>query len=492
MNNQRYGMVFSTSKDSHYFYDSGTGKVVSCDAEEKESIAQILNNKLEVEEACRLRPEFGELIEKENLFACPEKRKFKCPTREEFRELIKSSCEQIILELTEACNLRCGYCIYNEHHPEFRGFGTKNLDFETAKKGIDFVLEEYKKDKFSLTFYGGEPLVNFGVMKKSIEYTQERYPHLKLHIAFTTNLTLLTEEMVEFFRGLQNVSMDIMCSLDGPRELHNKYRCYKGGKGSFDDAVKGFKLLYEKYYDPAAEKTISINCVMAPPYSKEKMAEVNRFFVEELKIPEEITCNYSYMDRGEMVFDFDANEIIADDDDRKLESSPLEEWAVDDLFKDKDKEKYSDIVSTDMARVSNRMKSEEGILEETYLHGNCIPGQRRIYVTVEGEFKACEKIGTAPVLGNCEDGYDFEKVYKIYIEDYAKYFEEKCNKCWARTMCSICYERTMGKDGVKPDIENKVCGGSKRIIKDLFVNYYRFFEKDKELLEKLLSKYEIS
>lgn len=240
MNNQRYGMIFSTSKDSHYFYDSGTGKVVSCDAEEKEFIAQILNNKLEVEEACRLRPEFGELIEKENLFACPEKRKFKCPTRE-----------------------------------EFRGFGTKNLDFETAKKGIDFVLEEYKKDKFSLTFYGGEPLVNFGVMKKSIEYTQERYPHLKLHIAFTTNLTLLTEEMVEFFRGLQNVSMDIMCSLDGPRELHNKYRCYKGGKGSFDDAVKGFKLLYEKYYDPAAEKTISINCVMAPPYSKEKMAEVN-------------------------------------------------------------------------------------------------------------------------------------------------------------------------------------------------------------------------
>ena len=121
MNNQRYGMVFSTSPETHYYYDSGNGKVVSCTTEEKKLIEEILGNKLSLEDACADNFEFGEFIKKENLFACPETRSFMYPTKEEFTDLLKSSCEQIILELTEACNLRCGYCIYNEHHPEFRG-----------------------------------------------------------------------------------------------------------------------------------------------------------------------------------------------------------------------------------------------------------------------------------------------------------------------------------------------------------------------------------
>lgn len=414
------------------------------------------------------------------------------PTKEEFTDLLKSSCEQIILELTEACNLRCGYCVYNEHHPEFRGFGNKNMSFEVAKRSIDYILEDYKREKFSLTFYGGEPLVNFDIMRKSILYTKEQYPNLKLHIAFTTNLTLLTEEMVEFFSSLDGDSVDIMCSLDGPKDLHDKYRRYINGKGSFCDTVKGFKLLLSKFYNKEKEKTISINCVMAPPYSKEKLEKVNEFIYKELKTPSEIRCNYSYLDKGDMVFDFDQNEIIANNDQRKLESSPLEEWAVDDVFTAEDKKKYFDIVSVDMSRVANRMKSEDGIIESTYLHGNCIPGQRRIYVTVGGDFKVCEKVGKAPNLGNYKTGYDFDKIYKLYVEDYAKHFQEICNDCWARPMCSICYERTMGEDGVIPHIEEMVCGGSRRIIKDLFVNYYRFFEKDRELLENLLSQYTIS
>lgn len=492
MNNQRFGMVFSTSEDSHYYYDSGTGKVVRCNEEEKKIISQILNNELDVDVASSQYSEFGDFIKKENLFACPEKRKFKYPSKEEFNELIKSSCEQIILELTEACNLRCGYCIYNEHHSDFRSFGTKNMSFDIAQKSIDYVLRDYNRDKFALTFYGGEPLVNFDVMRKSIEYTKEKFPNLQLHISFTTNLTLLTEEMVEFFSSLEQDSVDIMCSLDGPEVLHDKYRRYQNGKGSFSAAIKGFRMLLEKYYNRDEKKTISINCVMAPPYSRAKFEKVNAFFYEELGMPKEIKCNYAYLDKGDMVFDFDQNKIIVDDDRRKLESCPLEEWAVDGIFAGREAQRYFDIVSTDMSRVSNRMKSQDGIIEATYLHGNCIPGQRRIYITVDGDFKVCEKVGSAPVLGNYKNGYDFDKAYKLYIEEYAKYFENICNHCWARSMCAICYERTMGENGVKPNIENAVCDGSRRVIKDLFVNYYRFFEKDKKMLGDLLSKYEFS
>lgn len=490
MNNQRFGMLFDTSANMHYYYDSGNGKVIICNDGEKKLIEKILNNEISVEEAGDLNPDFSEFIIKEKLFACPEKRSFIFPDKQEFIKIIEDSCEQIILELTEKCNLRCGYCIYNEHHPEYRSFGHKNMSFEVAQKSIDSVLRNCKRKDFSLTFYGGEPLINFDVMRQCIDYTIKKYPEIKLHIAFTTNLTLLTYTMVEYFSGL-NQDIDIMCSLDGPRQFHDKYRCYINGEGSFEKAIQNFKLLQEKFYNKENGKTLSINCVMTPPYSEENMGSIEKFFYEELKLPLDIKCHFAYLDKGNMVFDFEDDEIIVDNDERLLESSPLEEWAVDNLIEDRNTLQYFDIVSSDMGRVAKRMKSDNDIINATYLHGNCVPGQRRIYITVDGEFKVCEKVGDSPVLGDCNSGYDYDKVYKMYIEDYANYFEKICNNCWARPMCAICYERTMGKDGLKSGIEKSVCDGSRRIIKDMFVNYYRLFEKDESTLAESLKKYEL-
>lgn len=231
---------------------------------------------------------------------------------------------------------------------------------------------------------------------------------------------------------------------------------------------------------------------MTPPYSKKNMDAINTFFNEDLKLPKEIKCNYAYLDKGDMVLDFEQNEIIADDINRKLESSPLEEWAIDSFIADKKNLQYFDIVSTDMARVAKRMKTDNGIIEATYLHGNCVPGQRRMYVTVDGVFQVCEKIGETPILGDYKYGYNYDNVYKLYFEDYVKYFEDICKDCWARSMCSICYERTMDRNGVIPSIEKSICNGSRRIIRDLFINYYRLLEIDRDVLAESLEKYEFS
>lgn len=129
MNNERFGITFST-ESSEYYYDSGTGKVIQCSLSEKNLIDKVLNNKISLEEAKQNNTDFKRFIEKENLFLCPKHRKFKIPTKDELRDKIISHCEQIILELTENCDLRCGYCIYNEHHTKYRSFSGKNMDFE--------------------------------------------------------------------------------------------------------------------------------------------------------------------------------------------------------------------------------------------------------------------------------------------------------------------------------------------------------------------------
>ena len=488
MNNERFGITFST-ESSEYYYDSGTGKVIQCSLSEKNLIDKVLNNKISLEEAKQNNTDFKRFIEKENLFLCPKHRKFKIPTKDELRDKIISHCEQIILELTENCDLRCGYCIYNEHHTKYRSFSGKNMDFETAKKSIDYILTNYKGEKFTLTFYGGEPLVNFQVMKQCIDYTLQKYRQIKINISFTTNLTLMTREIAKYFASLPADSVDIMCSIDGPQNIHDKYRKYQNGVGSHHDTIRGLEVLLKEYYNIKERKTLSINCVVSPPYERSTLWKLKDYFEQELCLPKEIQCNYAYMDLDNMKVDLGDKEFIEDNDNRILQSSPLEEWAVDRMIAGDRQKSIFDIVSIDMGRISNRIR-ENDVVNQTFLHGNCIPGNRRTYVTVDGKFRACEKIGDSPYLGDCERGFNIDKIYKIYIEDYSKLFENICDKCWARMLCSVCYERTMDENGILDSVEEKVCDGARRIIKDMLINYYRYMERDRNNLQKMLEKYE--
>ena len=483
MNNQRYGIIFDTSLDSHYYYDAGTGKTVSCTNDEKKFIDKILRNKLDLEKAKEVNREFGIFIDKENLFSNHEWC-FSVPSKEEFMEMVKGHCQQIVLELTEACNLRCEYCIYNEHHPDYRGFSTKNMNFETAKRSIDLILNDYEGEEFALSFYGGEPLVNFPLLKECIEYTRNTYPDIKLSYSFTTNLTLLTSEMVEYFKTLEDI--DILCSLDGPKEMHDKYRKDINGNGTFERAINNFKILQRDFYDLSMKRNLMINCVIVPPYTKEKLNKLYYFFYQTLQIPKTISCNYSYVDLGNMK----VNQKEYTPNEQRLQLSPLEEWAGDDFLHKKEDSEFFSLINQELYRVANRAVAKDGVIGSGFLHGNCIPGQRRIYVTVDGDFRTCEKVGNIPSLGNCNEGYDYDNSYKIYFEDYVKYYKSKCNNCWARNMCGVCYDNTISDDSDMPYVSGELCNTSRKLVRDMLVNYYRLFEKDREGLTKALSKLE--
>lgn len=484
MNNQRYGMLFDTSRDSHYFYDAGTGKVVSCTGAEKTFIKQILQNELSIEDAKSMNREFGELVDEENLFSDHEW-KFLVPQKEEFVESVKGHCRQIVLELTEICNLRCEYCVYNEYHPNFRGYSNKSMSFDTAKKSIDLILQEHEEEEFSLSFYGGEPLVNFPLLKQCIEYTKNAYPHIKMTYSFTTNLTILTREMVDYFKSLEGI--DILCSLDGPKAVHDRYRKDVNGDGTFERAIENFNILRREFYNPEKKRTLMINCVMMPPYTKEKLNELYSFFYEELGVPKEISCNYSYVDLGEMKVETKTDVT----EKAEGQACTLEEYAADDFLQKKEDGRFWKLINLELYKVANRQIVQDGVIEGGALHGNCIPGQRRIYVTVDGKFRTCEKVGNIPSLGNCEKRYDYDNSYKFYIEDYVKYYQPKCNNCWARNMCSVCYSNVISDNCDMPYKAGKICDSSRNMVQEMFINYYRLFEKDKEGLEIALSKIQL-
>lgn len=203
--------------------------------------------------------------------------------------------QQLIIELTGKCNLRCKYCIYNDYYEGNRDFNTSDISFETAKKAIDYAYAHRHPDHFSITFYGGEPLVNFKVMKQCIDYALANLTECNLSFSFTTNLTLMTEEIADYLGQVPNLS--IVLSMDGPAEIHNMARVYSNNRDTFDDAYRGLK-----YIAASAKKygniTLTFNSVLMPPYTEERFDKINDFFSNMDFLPEGTNVQASYPSKG--------------------------------------------------------------------------------------------------------------------------------------------------------------------------------------------------
>ena len=157
---QRFGVVFDTENNS-YFYDRGTNKVILCNKWEQKFIEEILEGKnpQDVEKEAlakgisreQLEAFYCE-IEQENLFQAPRYSQISTLTIDELKEGT-NGLSQLILELTEKCNLRCKYCIYNESYEQFRNFDSR-ICHGTLRRKVLIMQKNIPVMKFRLLFMG--------------------------------------------------------------------------------------------------------------------------------------------------------------------------------------------------------------------------------------------------------------------------------------------------------------------------------------------------
>jgi uncharacterized protein len=153
------------------------------------------------------------------------------------------------LMVTHDCNMRCRYC-YGSHgkegwetQPYLYGAKGKGMSPEMAKSGVDFLFDNSGKQKeLSLIFFGGEPLLEFRLIKDTVPYVREKEAQTgkKANLSMVTNGILLSDEVVDF---LVRNKIGCQVSIDGPREIHNKNRVLPTGKGSYDLVLAGIKRL---------------------------------------------------------------------------------------------------------------------------------------------------------------------------------------------------------------------------------------------------------
>jgi len=141
----------------------------------------------------------------------------------------------LILKITNKCNLRCIYC-YREDN-----LGIKDMEFKIAKNAIDYILKN--DDRLKLQFTGGEPLLNFKLIEKVVDYCRDGYPDKNISYAIQTNGTLLEEDIIE---RIKELDIKVGVSLDTIDPMDTTLRPYRDGRPSTLDTLKGIYLLRDK------------------------------------------------------------------------------------------------------------------------------------------------------------------------------------------------------------------------------------------------------
>ena len=151
---------------------------------------------------------------------------------------------KLLLEVTENCNLACKYC----YVPHSRSLSGNKMTFEIAKNAVDkflsLVIGQATQDEVHIRFFGGEPLMEIKMIKELCGYIEQlEKGNLSIQYYINTNALLLTEDTISFLKANQ---FKIGVSMDGPKEIHDKYRVFKNNKGSYDLVVKKIQLLVDE------------------------------------------------------------------------------------------------------------------------------------------------------------------------------------------------------------------------------------------------------
>ena len=270
-----------------------------------------------------LQAEVRSLIDAGQLFS-PENHVAVQAHMSERKPVIKALC----LHIAHECNLRCAYCFAGQGNYSETDRGLMPL--EIGKKALDFLIEQSgMRRNLEVDFFGGEPMLNFDVVKEIVAYgrTREATTGKNFRFTLTTNGAFLTAENIEYIN--QNFD-NVVLSLDGRKHVNDRMRTVQNGDGSYDDIFPKIKALAEsrkhtQYYvrgtytrhnlDFAADvlhladlgfKNISVEPVVAPPEKDYSIREEDlpALFAEYEKLAHEL-LNRENNGRGLHFFHFE-------------------------------------------------------------------------------------------------------------------------------------------------------------------------------------------
>lgn len=356
--------------------------------------------------------------------------------------LVEHNCSQLVLSLTEQCNLRCEYCGYHDRYDD--GNLNTEMSLNTAKKAIRLFLEHsIALAEVVISFYGGEPLLKFSFIKECVQYARSISfgQHIKFHV--TTNGILLNRDVVEYLKENDFV---VSVSIDGPRVLHDRYRKSIDKTGTYDTVINNLKNIYFNETEYFCN-----NFIFMPVYAPPKNDLILYDFFESVPVNYMLGNLYVTPYFKELIEKMDSSSEIILPVEKKYQYSKFKQMSIDSLYK--------------YRILFERSKSS---INKVFPAGNCIPACKKIYSNASGNLFLCEKVSESVdnCIGNVDDGIDISKVYLQYNRMMEIYKKLGCQSCWAIHFCSICfrdYDSVSCKrcDGIRQRVEKEMMASVK-------------------------------
>ncbi|MBR5684385.1 MAG: thioether cross-link-forming SCIFF peptide maturase [Ruminococcus sp.] len=321
---------------------------------------------------------------------------------------VASPIKAMCLNIAHDCQLRCKYCFASTG--DF-GKGRKLMSFETGKHAIDFLLENSgDRPNLELDFFGGEPLMNFGVVKQVVEYarSREKEYNKKFRFTITTNGLLLDDEKIDFInREMSNVVL----SIDGRKEVNDYFRVLPNGQGCYDIIMPKYKKLVAGRGD-------------------------KEYYVRGTFTNKNLDFSNDVFALNEAGFDQISVEPVVGDDDIYA----LTEKDLPAVFAEYEKLALKLLENEKKGRKFNffhfMLDLDQGPCAIKRLRG-CGCGNDYVAITPDGDIFPCHQfVGIDEYkMGNIDDG-TFNQEMKA---DFAKahvYSKPDCRECWAKFYCS--------------------------------------------------------
>ena len=401
-----YNIVLDVESGAVHIVDDITYDVISLYEENSaDEIISKLKSSYNEDEIRECISEVKELVEDGQLFT----EDIYEPFVEKFKEKRQTVVKALCLHIAHDCNLACKYCFAEEG--EYHGRRAL-MSFEVGKKALDFlVANSGNRVNLEVDFFGGEPLMNWDVVKQLVAYGRslEKPNNKKFRFTLTTNGVLLNDEVMEF---VNKEMSNVVLSLDGRKEVNDRMRPFRTGKGSYDLIVPKFQKL--------AESRNQTNYYIRGTFTRNNLdfsEDVKHFAdlgfkqmsIEPVVGPEEDPYSIREQDLPQIMEEYDKLALEYIDRYKKGNGFNFFHFMID---------------LTQGPCVYKRLSG-------------CGSGTEYLAVTPWGDFYPCHQfVGNEDFLmGNVDEGITKPEIVKEF-GNCNVYSKEKCKNCFAKFYCS--------------------------------------------------------
>lgn len=372
----------------------------------------------------------------------------------------KLNMSNIVLQVANDCNLNCKYC--------YGAGGTYNrvrelMTFETAKKSIDYFLANSgERKELYIVFFGGEPLLNFALIKQVIHYCEslEEKIDKKFRYSMTTNGTILNDEIADY---IKKYNITVMISMDGPKEIQDAYRCYENGCGSYEVIEKNIERFKE-----LRGGHLTVRSTICGPNIQ--MSDIRKSLLKA-----------GFTNVLMSLVDIDEKSPLAINKDQKEDLLRQYEILAKDFVEDIKNYKVP----------NNRLFLD--VLEKLYYKHltirSCSAGLYGFAIGSDGNIYPCQRfMGMEDyIIGNLDDGIDVDKILSY---SHANVEEKKdCQQCWIRYLCGgACMNMCVTRGGGIMETPYDTCEIYRALYETILMIYYELKEWDDNYFSNYLEK----